>query len=165
MVGYIISQMLGAATGSAFLLFWGKQGRSISYGNTVPGGGGIMAAFYGEMFTTAALITVLFLFAGTRSLRHLTPYTIPFLYCILVCIESPLSGCSTNPARSFGPAFISGVYTSYWVYWLAPLAGVLLVVGLFKVLRLYRYYQLETARISYHNSPTHESIRTSDTHN
>ena len=162
MIGYITSQMLGAVAGSCFLLLWGEQGKSISYGNTVPGSGGMMAAFYGELFTTAGLITVLFLFAGRKSLRHFTPYSIPFLYCVMVCVESPLSGCSTNPARSFGPAVVIGVYTGYWLYWLAPVCGTLLVVVIFKLLRLHHYYRLETARVSYHNSPTPESIRTSD---
>ncbi|MEO5997741.1 MAG: MIP/aquaporin family protein [Chitinophagaceae bacterium] len=162
MIGYIASQMLGAVTGSVFLLLWGEQGKSISYGNTVPGSGGTIPAFYGELFTTAGLITVLFLFAGRKNLRHYTPYTIPFLYCVMVCLESPLSGCSTNPARSLGPAVISGAYTGFWLYWLAPVSGTLLVVVIFKTLRLHQYYRLETARVSYHNSPTPESIRTSD---
>ena len=162
MLGYIISQMLGAAIGCIGLLLWGKQGKSVQYGTTVPGSSGLLVAFVGEMLTTAALITIIFVFAGKKRLRHLTPFTIPFLYCLMVWLEAPYSGCSTNPARSFGPAFISNSYTAYWLYWIAPIAGVLIVVGIFRGLELHRYYQIEAARVGHHNSPTHESIKTTD---
>lgn len=154
--------MAGAVAGCAFLYVWGRRGASIAYGNTVPGPNGVLPAFVGEMLTTAALITILFVFSGKRSLRNYTPFTMPFLYSIMVWIEAPLSGCSTNPARSFGPAVISRIFTAYWLYWLAPLAGVFIVIGLFRGFRLRHYYKLESARVSYHNSPTHKSIRTSD---
>lgn len=162
MAGYIISQMTGSVIGCLPLLLWGNQGKSIAYANTIPIEGNIAGAFWGEVLTTACLIIVLFVFVGSRRLRNYTPFTMPFLYGFMVWMEAPLSGCSTNPARSFGPAVVSGVFTGYWLYWIAPLTGVLIVVGLFRILRLYRYYRIEAARVSYHNSHTHESLRTSD---
>jgi Major intrinsic protein len=40
-----------------------------------------------------------------------------------------------NPARSFGPALVSGHFESYWVYVIGPLAGAILAVGCAFVLR------------------------------
>jgi aquaporin Z len=161
LIGYIISQLLGAVAGSLPLLLWGRQGASIAYGNTQPGEAGLAIAFAGEVATTAGLVTLLYVFVSSNKLRNYTPYTIPFLYSFMVWAESPLSGCSTNPARSLGPAVISGVYTAYWLYWLAPIVGVLLVIGFVKLLNLRRHHQIEAARVSYHNHPSPVSIKTS----
>jgi aquaporin Z len=40
-----------------------------------------------------------------------------------------------NPARSFGPALVSGDFGTYWVYLLGPVAGTLIAVGCAYILR------------------------------
>ncbi|XP_043803043.1 aquaporin AQPAe.a-like [Apis laboriosa] len=39
---------------------------------------------------------------------------------------SPYTGCSMNPARTFGPAFWNGNWTNQWIYWFGPCAGAFL---------------------------------------
>ncbi|KAM6994154.1 LOW QUALITY PROTEIN: aquaporin-2-like [Passerculus sandwichensis] len=38
----------------------------------------------------------------------------------------PFSGGSMNPARSLGPAIVTGLWDDHWVYWLGPVLGAVL---------------------------------------
>jgi aquaporin Z len=123
-LGYVCAQLVGAALGSLPLLAWGAMGRSVAFGATVPGAGYMtMDVVLGEVVTTFALITGLCIFIGFRELRRFTPFLMPLLYAVMVPLETALSGTSTNPARSFGPALISGRWDGWWIYWIGPLAG------------------------------------------
>jgi aquaporin Z len=162
LIGYVAAQMTGAAIGSIPLVLWGQQGRSIQYGITLPGSGGRGAAFLSETLATSCLIIYLYVFIGRKNLRNFTPYGIPVLYSLLNLLFAIPSGDSTNPARSFGPALISRHFSSYWIYWAAPMTGVVLITLLFKWRRVHRIYKLDSARISYHGSPTPESLRSGE---
>jgi aquaporin Z len=99
----------------------------MSFGVTVPGAGySTIAALGGEIVTTFIMVSLLILFLAFRSTRAYTPAVFPILYAIMVPLEAVISGTSTNPARSFGPAVISGVWDSWWIYWAGPLIGALL---------------------------------------
>lgn len=39
----------------------------------------------------------------------------------VVCI--PITGCSINPTRSFGPALVAGEWDKHFMWWVAPLCG------------------------------------------
>jgi aquaporin Z len=163
MIGYIAGQMIGAVIGCFPLLFiWGQQGSSIQYGITLPGQRGVGAALLSEVLATTCLIVYLYIFIGRKRLRNYTPYGIPILYSILNIFFASPSGDSTNPARSFGPAVITGNFSYYWLYWAAPIIGVLIVTALFKWRRVNSVYKMESARISYHDSPTPESLKTGE---
>lgn len=71
-------------------------------------------------------------FLRHRRLRTFTPALFPFLHAAMVFLEAPLSGTSTNPARSLDPSLLSGVWRSWWIYWLGPLLGALMAVTVFK---------------------------------
>jgi aquaporin Z len=128
-VGYVLAQLAGAVAGALPLLAWGPMGRSVAFGATLPGEG-YSAGFVllGEAVTTFALIAGLCVFLGFRGLRRFTPAMFPFLYAYMVWAEAPISGTSTNPARSLGPAIVSGQWRGFWIYLVGPLIGMLAAI-------------------------------------
>ena len=125
-LGYVFAQLAGATVGALPLLWWGSMGRSVAFGATLPGQGYAMqTVVLGEAITTFALVAGLCVCLGFRRLRPFTPAMFPFLYAFMVYAEAPISGTSTNPARSLGPAIVSGQWQGWWVYWVGPLVGTL----------------------------------------
>jgi len=150
-LGYIVAQLLGATIGSLPLLSWGSMGRSIAFGATLPGAGyTTLFVLGGEATTTFGLIAGLCIFLGFRPLRPFTPALFPFLYAFMVYVESPISGTSTNPARTLGPAIISGQWEGWWIYWVGPLIGMLAGVTAFsflaKRIEVAKVYRFESDR-------------------
>jgi aquaporin Z len=127
--GYIVAQLLGAWLGALPLLAWGAMGRSVAFGATIPGAGySTTVVLLGEIVTTFGLIATICIFLGFRHLRRYTPFVIPFLYAVMVPLEAHISGTSTNPARTFGPALISGRWDGWWIYWTGPMLGMLIAI-------------------------------------
>jgi aquaporin Z len=128
-LGYILCQLAGAAIGCLPLLIWGSLGKSIDFGATIPSAQySTTTVFMGEVITTFILVVMLCFFIAWRKIRKFTPAMIPFLYAIMVPLEADISGTSTNPARSFGPALVSSNWQGWWIYWAGPLAGMLIAV-------------------------------------
>jgi len=157
--GFVLAQLSGGVAGSVPLLAWGVMGRSIDFGATTPGQGySVAAALVGEVATTFALISALCVFIGVRPLRKYTPFMIPFLYAIMCPLEAPISGISTNPARSFGPSVISGQWTEWWIYWAGPIVGTVAAIALFRFVGV----RVEEARLYYFESDLrHRPLRPS----
>lgn len=133
--GYIVCQIIGGVVGALPLLAWGSMGRSVEYGATMPGFGNLWALL-GEIATSFALVFLLFYFLRHPSLKRFAPALFPPLYAAMVWLEAPLSGTSTNPVRSLGPAVIAPEWHGWWVYWLGPPIGALLAVALHRAVRL-----------------------------
>lgn len=132
---YTSAQLIGAVIGSLPLLLWGQTGRSIAFAATLPGAGySTLEVFLGEAAATFALISLLTLFLSYRKIRRFTPALFPPLYAIMVWAEAPISGTSTNPARSLGPAIISGQWQGWWIYWAGPVLGTFLALLVFNFL-------------------------------
>jgi aquaporin Z len=118
---YAIAQFAGGATGvllSAWVL--GPALARIQFVATVPGPGGPWVAFGAEFAISFLLVSVVMNVSNSRRLTRFTPWVAGFLVATFISVESPLSGMSMNPARTVGSAFLSGIWTAVWVYFLAP---------------------------------------------
>lgn len=124
---YVVSQCLGAIAGSLVVLAWGPWGRPLTYGATTPAHGlNPLVAVVLEAVCTVVLVATVFVFLGHPRLRRLTPWTMSPMYAVMVSVEAPWTGTSTNPARSLGPAVATGTWHGFWIYLVGPALGALL---------------------------------------
>ena len=145
-LGYTLAQLAGAVLGSVPLLAWGRMGRSVDFGATIPGPGyPLSTVLLGEVATTFGLVSALCVFLGFRNLRRFTPFMIPVLFAVMVGLEAAISGTSTNPARTLGPAVISGRWEGWWIYWVGPFLGTLAAILVFSFLAA----RIEVAKLYY----------------
>ena len=133
--GYIIVQLLGATLACLFLL--AVFGNVEHLGATLPGPGyHDWQAFLMEIALTAGLLSVIL---GTASAAQnvgaIGALGVGGYIALAGLWAAPVSGTSMNPARSFGPALVSGDWTAYWVYVAGPLIGAAIAVGCAIILR------------------------------
>ncbi len=133
-IGYIIAQFSGALVGILLLdiffhLYMAHP--SVNYIVTIPGQYGLQAAAFAE-FLLAFILFLVVLIVSNSKLAGITGWLAGLMVFIFITFEAPISGMSINPARSFGPAFVSGIYRSFWIYIVAPVAGMQFAAYLFR---------------------------------
>jgi aquaporin Z len=122
-VPYVIAQCIGAIAAS-LALRW-LLGPVGGLGATVPALS-LGRSFAVEMGYTLILGLVIFGVAtDERVPRSVPPFAIGATVFAGALVTGPLTGGSFNPARSLGPAVAGGVWTAHWLYWVAPIAGML----------------------------------------
>ncbi|MBU3674054.1 MAG: aquaporin [Solirubrobacteraceae bacterium] len=133
--GYIIAQLVGAVLAALFL--YAVFGDAGNLGTTTPGPGfAAWQALLIEMVLTFGLVSVILGTAsGAQNVGALGALAVGGYIALAGLWGAPVSGASMNTARSFGPALVSGDFTSFWVYVAGPVAGMLLAVGCAFVLR------------------------------
>jgi len=132
---YVLSQCLGAITGAWVVLAWGPLGKPLTYGATTPAPNiNPFVAVGLEALCTVVLVATVFVFLGNPRLRRFTAWTMSPMYAVMVSLESPWTGTSTNPARSLGPAVVTGTWQGFGIYLLGPALGAAAGVALARAL-------------------------------
>lgn len=135
---YPVSQTLGGIAGVLLVKFaLGNifTDAPVNYVVTVPGKAGVVAALFAESAIACGMMLMVLLITNTPKLARFTGLfggTLVFLY---ITFEAPLSGMSMNPARTVASALPSGVWTAGWIYFVAPMGGMLLAVEIYRALR------------------------------
>jgi len=118
---YLTGQFAGAVLGALTLRALFEPVADL--GATQPAGS-IAQSLGMEILLTAVLMFVIISVAtDTRAVGHLAAVAIGATVALNALWGGPISGAAMNPARSFGPALIAGVWDAHWVYWLGPLLG------------------------------------------
>ena len=131
---YIISQIIGAVIGAAVV--YSIFGSSMSASVTLPAGGNVVRAFVLETVMTFTLVYVVLATTTSKNSKivPLAGVAIGFTLGLNVMFGGSITGGSLNPARSFGPALVTGNFNYHWLYWIAPIVGGLISAGVYKVL-------------------------------
>jgi len=106
---------------------------AVNWAATVPGPPGVAAAFGAEALISFGLMLTVLVMSSSRHAR-LTGVAAAILVATWISVESPVSGMSMNPARTVASALPSGVWTSAWVYFVAPPLGMLGAAAAFSAL-------------------------------
>jgi aquaporin Z len=130
---YIGAQGLGAilASGLVQLLFPGDT----NLGGTKPTGPGYQSWVLEVILTSGLMFVILSVSTGAKEKGITAGLAIGSVIALAAMFAGPVSGASMNPARSLGPALISGQLDSLWIYLTAPVLGAILAVPLCVCLR------------------------------
>jgi len=80
-----------------------------------------------EIILTFFLVTVIFMTAvHKKAPAGMYGLAIGGMIFLIHLVGVPLTGASVNPARTFGPALISGYWDYHWIYWAGPIIGAII---------------------------------------
>lgn len=137
-VFYVVAQIAGGIGGIllAIQLFGGAiMHESVNYVVTVPGPGGPVPAFVAEMAMAGGMMLMVLIATNSPRLAPYTGILGGMLVFLFITFEAPISGMSINPARSLGSALPSGVWTGLWIYFSAPVLGMIAAAECFTFLK------------------------------
>jgi len=129
---YVLSQLSGAVAASVVLRLLFPE--AITLGETLPSGSNLQS-FILEMILSFILMLVIFQTAAGSKETALAGLIIGFVVLFEAMFAGPICGASMNPARSLGPAIVSGNIQSLWVYLIATTMGMSLAVPIYRILR------------------------------
>lgn len=125
---YVIAQFVGAISGVAvarFALGDALVDSAVRCAVTSPGAYGNAVAFLAELVISFILMITVLIVTNHEKLAPYTAYFVGALIAIYFTFEAPLSGMSTNPARTFGSALHAHYWHALWIYFIAPSLGML----------------------------------------
>jgi len=156
---YIVAQLAGALAAAGLLRVW--------FGATADLGATGLAASVDpisglaiEIVATAFLAFVIASVAtDARAQEPAAGLAIGAAVGLGALFAGPLTGGSMNPARTLGPALVTGKLASLWLYIVGPLVGATLAMGLYEAIRHAEVPEPDSADDSDTSTPTPEATR------
>jgi len=138
---YVISQVIGAIAGASLLKVVSTIAAVDKTGtlgsNLAAGAGGVGGAFLVEVILTCIFLLTILGVTADQSKGSVAGIVIGLTLTFVHIVGIPLTGTSVNPARSIGPAILSGgkALADLWIFIAAPLAGAVLAVVIYRVVK------------------------------
>lgn len=124
---YIAAQCVDSVTACAFIHFLFPE--DTTYLGATLVSDTVSQAFWFEVVITFLLMLIIIMVAtGSKEVGTLAGIAIGAAVAVLALLAGPITGASMNPARSLGPALVSGHLENIWVYVAAPIIGAALAV-------------------------------------
>lgn len=133
LIPYWLAQLLAAVLASGAVR--AILGDSANLGANLPGISDGRALALEVLLTFILMFVITAVATDTRAAGQGAALAIGFAVLLAVMFAGPASGASMNPARSFGPALVSGTWAHQWVYLVGPAAGAVLGVLSYEYLR------------------------------
>jgi aquaporin NIP len=124
--GYWVAQLAGAVV--AALALRASLGDVADLGATSPSGSDAQSIAWEVAMTAVLLFVILAVATDARASTGTSAVAIGGTIALASLVGGPISGASLNPARSVGPAVVSGSLGSLWIYLAAPIVGAALGV-------------------------------------
>jgi aquaporin NIP len=120
-LAYWGAQVVGALVAAAMLR--GSLGNIADTGATLPSGSQGQSFLWELVMSGFLMFVILAVATDTRAVGEAAAIAIGGTIGLDAMFGGPISGASMNPARSAGPAFVSGNLHALWIYILAPILG------------------------------------------
>jgi MIP family channel proteins len=133
LAGYWAAQLAGAL--AAALALRASLGNIAHLGATTPSGSAGQAFAWELVMSAFLMFVVLAVATDTRAIGEAAAIAIGGTIALDALFGGPITGASMNPARSAGPALVSGDLHQLWIYLLAPVAGTALGAAAYQVIR------------------------------
>ena len=132
-VGYWGAQLAGALAAAALLR--GSLGNRADVGATLPSGSQGQAFLWEMVLTFFLMFVIMAVATDTRAVGEAAAIAIGGTVGLDAMFGGPITGASMNPARSTGPALVSGNLHALWLYILAPIVGASLAAVAYQFVR------------------------------
>lgn len=131
--GYITAQISGALTASGILKLLFPD--STTLGMTLPAGDAAQSFMLEIILTAILMLTILSVSHDAKEKGITAAIAIGAVVGLEAMFAGPICGASMNPARSLGPALVSGNFQYIWLYPIATILGAIIAIPLFKITR------------------------------
>jgi aquaporin Z len=130
---YLAAQFSGALLASLTLHLLFPQ--NINLGATLPAGPPMQSFVLEVILSGILMFVILNVSHGAKEKGITAGIVVGAVIALEALFAGPICGASMNPARSLGPAIVSGHLEHLWIYLVAPVLGMLVAIPLFRVVR------------------------------